>query len=146
MHNHQLYHWWFNSLTPERFERIWVIFKDNLVIDSWGITCEIALRWMSPDLPDDKSTLAQVMAWCLQAPSHYLSQCWPRSMLPNDVIRPQWVNLSDTEARIFQDTWQINTMAADALAPCITPKPPSQMNDGISWEKINHVIIHIMLS
>ena len=22
------------------------------------------------------STLAQVMAWCLTAPSHYLSQCW----------------------------------------------------------------------
>ena len=23
----------------------------------------------------DKSTLVQVMAWCLMAPSHYLSQC-----------------------------------------------------------------------
>ena len=23
------------------------------------------------------STLAQVMAWCLIAPSHYLNQCWP---------------------------------------------------------------------
>ena len=28
------------------------------------------------------STLAQVMAWCHQATSHYLSQCWPTSMLP----------------------------------------------------------------
>ena len=24
-----------------------------------------------------KSTLVQVMAWCRQAPSHYLNQCWP---------------------------------------------------------------------
>ena len=32
------------------------------------------------------------MAWCRQAPSHYLSQCWPRSMLPYGVSRPQWVN------------------------------------------------------
>ena len=32
------------------------------------------------------------MAWCHQATSHNLSQCWPRSLLPYDVTRPQWVN------------------------------------------------------
>ena len=31
------------------------------------------------------------MAWCRQAPSHYLSQCWPRSMSPNGITMPQWV-------------------------------------------------------
>ena len=36
---------------------------------------------MSLDLNDDKATLVQVMAWCYQATSHYLSQCWPRFML-----------------------------------------------------------------
>ena len=41
---------------------------------------------------DDKSTLVQVMAWCRQTTSHYLGQCWPRSMSPNGVTRPQWVN------------------------------------------------------
>ena len=30
------------------------------------------------------------MAWCRQATSHYLSQCWPRSVLPYDVTRPLW--------------------------------------------------------
>ena len=30
------------------------------------VSNEIALRWMSLDLTDDKSTLAQVMAWCQQ--------------------------------------------------------------------------------
>ena len=35
----------------------------------------------------NQSTLVQVMAWC----RHYLSQCWPRSMSPNGVTRPQWV-------------------------------------------------------
>ena len=34
---------------------------------------------MPHDLTDDKSTLVQVMAWCHQATSHYLNQCWPRS-------------------------------------------------------------------
>ena len=32
------------------------------------------------------------MAWCHQATSHHLSQCWPRSMSPYGVTRPQWVN------------------------------------------------------
>ena len=62
------------------------------MIDGWVISCELALRWMSLDLTDDKSTLVQVMAWCCQATSHYLSQCWPRSLSPYRVTRPQWVN------------------------------------------------------
>ena len=33
------------------------------------------------------------MAWCCQAPSHYLNQCWPRSLPPYGIIRPQCVNL-----------------------------------------------------
>ena len=31
------------------------------------------------------------MAWCRQATSHYLSQCWPRSLSSNGITRPQWV-------------------------------------------------------
>ena len=34
------------------------------------------------------------MAWCRQATSHYLSQCWPRSLSPFGVTRPQWVKPS----------------------------------------------------
>ena len=32
------------------------------------------------------------MAWCRQATGHYLSQCWPKSLLPYDATRPQIVN------------------------------------------------------
>ena len=32
------------------------------------------------------------MAWCRQAASQYLSQCWPRFTSPCGVTRPQWVN------------------------------------------------------
>ena len=60
------------------------------VVDSWGIDCEIALRWMSLDLSDYKSTLVQVMAWCRQATSHYLNQSWLRCLTPSGVTRPQW--------------------------------------------------------
>ena len=57
----------------------------------WGISCEIALIWMSLDFTYDQSTLFQVMVWSRQATSHWLS-CWPRSLSPYDVTRPQWVN------------------------------------------------------
>ena len=33
------------------------------------------------------------MAWCHQATSHNLSQCWPSSVSPYGITRPQWVNL-----------------------------------------------------
>ena len=78
-------------LTPGRFKANFrrVIFKLILVTNGWGIYCEIALRWMSMNPTDDKSTLVQVMAWCCQATSHYLSQCWPRSLSPYSVTRPR---------------------------------------------------------
>ena len=83
---------WVNYLAPGKFEWnfSYVIFKQILVIDGWGISCEIALILMSLDFIDDQSTLVQVMAWCHQATSHYLSQCWPRSLSPYGVTRPQW--------------------------------------------------------
>ena len=63
-------------------------------INWWQSTSyEIAHKWMSPDLTNDKSTFVQVMAWCHQATSYYLSQCWPQSISSYDVIRLQWVNM-----------------------------------------------------
>ena len=47
---------------------------------------------MSYNFTNEQSTLVQGMAWCHQAPSHYLDQCWPRSMLPYGITKPQWVN------------------------------------------------------
>ena len=52
----------------------------------------LLIIWMSMDFTDDQSTLVQVMAWCRQATSHYLSQCWTRSLMPSGVTRPQWFN------------------------------------------------------
>ena len=56
-------------------------------ISSAATPCTTRSRW--PRIHNEKilslthwglatgSTLAQVMAWCLMAPSHYLNQCWP---------------------------------------------------------------------
>ena len=59
------------------------IFKLILIINGWGIYCEIVLMWMSLDLTEDKSNWVQVMAWCCQATSHYLN--------PMLTTRPQWI-------------------------------------------------------
>ena len=47
--------------------------------------------WNFPN--DDMSTLAEVMAWCHHTTSHYMSQCWPRSLSPYGITMPQWVNM-----------------------------------------------------
>ena len=86
---------------------IYVISKQILVIDDWGISCEIAIISMSLNFTDDQSTLVQVMAWCLHATSHYLSQCWHRFLSPFAATRPQWVNACDMGAwPLDKKTWQ----------------------------------------
>ena len=90
------------------------------------ISSEIALRWTSLDLKDDKSTLVHVMAWCLTAPSHYLNQCWPRSLPLYVVTRPQWVNSlahgrcgSNFKSIIFTLIFQIDIMST-SRGPALT--------------------------
>ena len=84
----------------------YVIFKPISVINGWCISYEIGLKWLSLDFTDDKSILIQVMAWCRQATSHHLCQCWPRSMSPSGVTRPQWVNsLRPSDAIWHHRTW-----------------------------------------
>ena len=43
-------------------------------------------------MPLSSVNLVQVMAWCHQAASHYLSHCWPRYVLQYGVTTPQWVS------------------------------------------------------
>ena len=73
----------FNSLVPERCSCLkLVIFKLIWRINILNISCKIAPRWMPQD---------QVMAWCHQATSHYLNQCWPSIMTSYGMTRSQWV-------------------------------------------------------
>ena len=80
-----------DALAPGRFHWnfIEVIPKLIMITSGWGISREIALKWLSLDLSDDKSTLVQVMAWCRQATSHYLTQCWPGFMSPYGLTWPE---------------------------------------------------------
>ena len=84
---------WLNSLAPGRpgCHSKTAIFNLVLLIGIFTSSKDNALRWMPRDLTDDKSILVRVMAWCRQATSHLLSQCWPSSMSPYGITRPQWV-------------------------------------------------------
>ena len=68
-----------------------MIFKFIILNSSLGTHCIIGPRWMPQNRTKGKSILVQVLAWCHQATSHYLSQCWPRSILPYGIIRLQWI-------------------------------------------------------
>ena len=86
------------------------------------ISCLIDLRWMPLDLTDDKSTSVQKMAWCRQATSHYLSQCWPRFMSPYGVTRSQWVKLTVVKRchinSLVQDSSNSSVLAMELLQSC----------------------------
>ena len=64
-----------------------------------------------PENTFNKSSLVvQVMAWCRQTTSHYLNQCWLKSMSSYGIIRPQWVNVTQiTKTPLFvEKTIQVN--------------------------------------
>ena len=100
------------------------IFNLVLLIDFFRSFNDNAPRWMPWDLTDDKSTSVQVMAWCHQATSHYLSQCWPSSMSPYGVTRPQWVNsplLQWDIDGLVQDCSNSSALAMELLQSCTKP-------------------------
>ena len=49
------------------------------------------------------------MAWCCQAASHNHSHCWPRSLSPYGITRPQWVHIfclnQITSKDLFTSCW-----------------------------------------
>ena len=68
------------------------------MIDGRCISCEIAQIWISLDFTDDQWTLVQVMVWCCQETSHYLNQCWSRSLTPYGITRTQWIKPKGTQS------------------------------------------------
>ena len=78
---------------------LWVcgLWDFNEILDEHFLS---QLQWFMAEIPPVKlpseechqtllmSTLVQVMAWCRQATSHYLSQCWPSFLSPYGVTRP----------------------------------------------------------
>ena len=74
---HQLHMWLRNTSTP-----VWTIAQQSWTLQStlWTFNYALILNslWCSGTIWQHRSrlSLAQVMACCLTAPSHYLRQCW----------------------------------------------------------------------
>ena len=85
----------FNAIVPGRYGSNlggtifkFIIQNSNLIAHSlWDCS-----RWISQNRADEKLILVQVMPWCRQTTSHYLSQRVPRYMSPYGFTWPQWVN------------------------------------------------------
>ena len=75
------------------------------------------------------SMLVQVMAWCCQAPSHYLNQYWPKSMMPYDITKLQWVNVKILEYSNYQIYQQLyltrQIWGIWKLRPAYSPETPN---------------------
>ena len=80
----------FNSLAPGRYVSNFksVNTVHMLRTKFMSTSCKIVLKWIP------KNIFNEVMPWCCQATSHYLTQCWPKYMSGYGETRPQWVNLS----------------------------------------------------
>ena len=72
------------------------------------------------------------MAWCHQATSHYMSQCWPRSMSPYGITRPQWVKkrywqYTFREAS-FSSRSELNYTFKETMGTPLTGTPEASFN------------------
>ena len=105
---------------------------------------------MSLELTDDKSALVQVMAWCYQATSHYLSQCWPRSLSPYRITRPQWVNIMRSRQNVCRfaegifkciswngNIWILNKISVK-FAPSGLIDNTAALVQIMAWRRIGH--------
>ena len=106
-------------------------------------------------ISDDKSTLIQVMAWCRQATSHYLNQCWPGSLPPYGVTRPQWVKPHTSPLIMLPNsdlhnimTWLLVSYQIPPptfLCGCVVMAPQSIYNDcqqGL-WGSMSHFMSYL---
>ena len=71
--------------TPKQNDRHFMHFAGNIFKHTFF---KILVFWFKFHRSSFKSALVQVMAWCRQATSHYLTQCQPTHMLPYGVTRP----------------------------------------------------------
>ena len=69
------------------------------------IPTQISLRFIARSPIDNKQHWFRWWLGAEQATSHCLSQCWPRSLSPYGVTRPQWVNQ--------QSSTRVNSLAPE---------------------------------
>ena len=60
-------------------------------IVAWALTLKLfSCAWYRTSSMINQYFFEHVMVWCRQTAIHCLGQCWPGSMSPNGVNRPEW--------------------------------------------------------
>ena len=95
---------------------------------------------MPQSLTDYKSALVHVMAWCCQATSHYMNQCWPRSAQPYDISRLQWVNSLGPGNALWQH--RSRSTLAQVRACCLMA--PNHYYPNQCWFRINKLLWYLL--
>ena len=112
-----------------------------------GNSCAFISSWTSDAIWRRRSgsTLAQVMAWCLTAPSHYLNQCW----LIIKGVRWRSPESNSTSAHeiqlyVFEDyTFEIATTSPKGQ--WVNPPHADHRRAGIVFRKDNSIPEYIYL-
>ena len=91
----------------------------------------IATIWVPTNL------ILQSMAWCHQAASPYLSQCWPGSVRPYVISRPQWFNSLGPSDAIW---WHRSGSTLVQVMACCLMAPNHYLNQ--CWLIISKVLRH----
>ena len=78
-----------NSSSPEIYGSDFKCAIMQLIVmtDILSIASGITLRWIPQDFSNNKSVLVEVMAWCREATSHYLTQYWSSPILPYGITK-----------------------------------------------------------
>ena len=76
------------------------------------------------------------MPWCCQATSHYLSQCWSRSLSPYGVTRPQWVKFDC----IDHCELILSSLGAILISVYILQMPWHHLVAAEQWDILSHGI------
>ena len=71
-----------------------------------NVVWKMATILSRPQCVNDMSIVVPVMVQNCQAPSHYLNQCWRRSIMPYGITQPHWVKHCSRQI-FYEDTASI---------------------------------------
>ena len=97
----------------------------------------LSCRWIPKNTINKKLTSVQVMT-LMQATTHYLSQCWPRSMSPYGITMLHWVNSLWLSEKFEKWIIQITATYSDANKLKITMVCHGR-NHTVSWHNSCYV-------
>ena len=135
-----------------------LIFKCISAINFISISSSHTFSWMAQEHTDIIHyiiILVHVMAWFRQAISHYLSQCWPRSLsasLGHNELRSHQISLLMAKRHYLNQLEQLERLRSEDTPRCLmithtieSYRIPSQNENIGQGQRSSHVTYPLML-